>query len=261
MKNTLGKIKVLLAEDNEVNKLLAKSILQYWGFEFKIAHTGNEVMEMLAIEDFDVILMDIQMPEKSGTEAAHEIRNLQDEVKRAIPIIALTANALKGEEAKYKAAGMNEYLTKPFKEKELYQVIERVLNNKAKFGDRFVTDEEPTPSQPLYNLSLVREIAHGDEAFVKSLANIFVTTIPQTAKDMIKACKDGQFEQAGKLAHKLKSTIDTMQIISLKEDIRTIEHNAKNGVSGDNILALAGKVSSVLDEIALALREEFSLSR
>ncbi len=260
VKNSLGKIKVLLAEDNEVNKLLAKSILQYWGFEFKIAHTGIEVLDMLNAEDFDVILMDIQMPEKSGIEAAQDIRNLANETKRNIPIIALTANALRGEELKYKAAGMNEYLTKPFKEKELYQVIERVLNKNARFGGRFATEEEGTTAKPLYSMALVREIAHGDEGFVKNLANIFITTIPDTARQMLQACNDNQLEQAAKLAHKLKSTIDTMQVVLLKEDIRTIENNAKNGVPANSLVPLAQKTVAVLDEIALALREEFSIN-
>ena len=125
---SLGKIKVLLAEDNEVNKLLAKSILHHWGLEAKTAHTGFEAIEMLQNEDFDVILMDIQMPEKNGIEATQEIRNLPDEKKKNIPIIALTANALKGEEKKYLAAGMNDYLTKPFKEKELLEVIRKYVN-------------------------------------------------------------------------------------------------------------------------------------
>ncbi|RFM29440.1 PAS domain S-box protein [Deminuibacter soli] len=128
--NQLGQLKVLLAEDNDINQLLAKSILQYWGFETKVATNGNEAVQLVRKEQFDIILMDIQMPEKSGIEAAMEIRAMADKQKQQIPIIALTANALKGEEMKYFAAGMNDYLTKPFNEHELYTVITRVYQSK-----------------------------------------------------------------------------------------------------------------------------------
>jgi CheY-like chemotaxis protein len=98
LKNKLPNLKVLIAEDNEVNKLLAKRMLEHWGLTYKTAHTGFEVMELINAEHFDLVLMDIQMPDKNGIEATREIRNLTDETKRNIPIIALTANALKGEE-------------------------------------------------------------------------------------------------------------------------------------------------------------------
>ena len=130
VKNKLGKLKILLAEDNEINLLLARSILQYWGFEARVAVNGNEVIRLMQEEDFDIVLMDIQMPEKSGIDAAREIRAMTDPVKNSVPIIALTANALKGEEQKYFAVGMNDYLTKPFTEKELYTVIDRVYQPK-----------------------------------------------------------------------------------------------------------------------------------
>lgn len=130
VKNQLGKLKVLLAEDNDINQLLAKSILQHWGFETKVAYNGNEALQLLLKEPFDLVLMDIQMPEKSGIEAALEIRRLSDPAKSQVPIIALTANALKGEEIKYFAAGMNDYLAKPFSEHELYTVITRVYQSK-----------------------------------------------------------------------------------------------------------------------------------
>lgn len=128
--NRLGNLKVLLAEDNEINQLLARSVLQYLGFESKTASNGQEAIDLLQQEDFDVILMDIQMPVKGGVEATTEIRNLANEKKKHIPIIALTASTLKGEEARYLAAGMDAFIPKPFKEQELYNVIDKVLTGK-----------------------------------------------------------------------------------------------------------------------------------
>lgn len=87
MKNILPNIKVLIAEDNEVNKLLVKRMLEHWGMSYKTAHNGFEVLELVHSEDFDIILMDIQMPDKNGIDAAREIRNLADETKKILPLL------------------------------------------------------------------------------------------------------------------------------------------------------------------------------
>lgn len=267
----LGNLKVLLAEDNEVNQLLAKSILQYWGLESKIAITGSEVLELVKREEFDVILMDIQMPEKSGIEATTEIRNLQDPKKRNIPIIALTANALKGEEKKYLAAGMDDFLTKPFKANELHDVITRVIKNEGSFG-RDLRNHLPTQkafnvtpaavniTEPkLYDLRSVHDIARGSDEFVLMLVKIFLDTIPADSKTMVNACNEKKWDQVSKLAHKLKSTIDTMHIESIKENVRTVETDAKQGINKDALPALVFKINDVIEKTAILLRHEFKL--
>lgn len=125
--NKLGRLRVLLAEDNQINQMLAKRILQFWGFECVIANNGREALDWMEQEQFDLVLMDIQMPEINGIEATIEIRKMADAQKRHVPVVALTANALKGEEEKYFSVGINDYLVKPFTENELYSVIEKVL--------------------------------------------------------------------------------------------------------------------------------------
>lgn len=263
----LKKLRVLLAEDNEVNQLLAKSILQYWGFESKVATTGTEVIALMKKEDFDVVLMDIQMPEKSGIEAATEIRRFEDITKRNVPIIALTANALIGEEKKYMAAGMDDFLTKPFKEKELFDVIQRVFNNQGSFGrDLYSTTmEENKPDLPegekLYNLQSIFDLARGNEDFVITLVQIFLETIPPDTKAMVKACQEKKWDQVSKLAHKLKSTIDTIKVHSIKEIIRTIELDAKQGVNIAALPALVNKVDSVVEKISIDLRANYDVNK
>lgn len=264
-KNELGKLKILLAEDNEINQLLAKSILHFWGFESKVATTGHEVIELIENEDFDVILMDIQMPEKDGIEATEEIRNLTDLKKKNIPIIALTANALKGEEKKYIQVGMDDFLTKPFKQNDLYDVISRVLNNKGSFGRKINNHKNsisviyPDPSVKLYNLSLLNDIARGNDEFLISLTKIFVETIPPTSTQLKEACMNEEWDNASKLAHKLKSTIDSLQISSIKEDVRFIELNAKKLEHLSELSEIADKIEWVITKVTLQLKEEFPL--
>ncbi len=271
LKVDFGKLKVLLAEDNEVNQLLAQSILSYWGLNSKVASTGTQVIDLLKTEDFDVVLMDIQMPEKNGIEATREIRSLPDPKKSNIPIIALTANALKGEERKYIAAGMDDYLTKPFKEKELYEVISRVFKNEGSFGrdiygegynEAEVESSErfyPGLPEKLYDLSLVRELARGSQEFILSLTKIFIDTVPATVIEMKHAYTRKDWDTLSKLAHKIKPTIDTMCMTTIKEDIRTIEADAKHKVNTDGLPSLVNKIDWVVTQTTQQLKDEFSL--
>jgi len=120
---------VLVAEDVELNQFLAKHIMESWGCEVTIADNGRKAVEELQEQEFDLVLMDIQMPEMDGMEATRHIRALPDARKAAIPVIALTANALKGDSEKYLKAGMNDYLSKPFTEEQLFTVIQRNINH------------------------------------------------------------------------------------------------------------------------------------
>jgi CheY-like chemotaxis protein len=259
-------LRVLLAEDNDVNQLLAKSILQYWGAVTEIAVTGFEVLNLLHQDDFDVILMDIQMPEKSGIEAAIEIRKLTDLKKKNIPIIALTANGLKGEEKKYMSVGMDDFLTKPFKERDLYEVVDRVLQKKGCFNrsaEKGVSLIQKTlfdqvPNEKLYDLKVVEEIASGNKDFILSLVNIFLETIPQNSTEMLEAGERGEWDRVSKLAHKLKSTIDTLDITTIKTDIRTIELDAKKQLNVEAIKKLIFKVNKIIHTTAEQLRSQFS---
>lgn len=115
-------IHVLLAEDNRANQFLGKKMLGDLGYKVSIANHGKEACEMHAENDFDIILMDIQMPEMDGVEATEHIRKM-DEMKKSIPIIALTAHALVEEKNRYLQSGMSDYETKPFNIKDLHSKI------------------------------------------------------------------------------------------------------------------------------------------
>ncbi len=263
VENKLGALKVLLAEDNEINQLLTKGMLEFWGCKPKIASTGIQVMKLVEEESFDIILMDIQMPEKNGFETTREIRSLTDNTKRNIPIIALTANALQGEEAKYYAAGMNGYLTKPFSESALYEVISQTLAQATPSShtesNHQNTIMQTEPTEKLYDLTLVNELARGNEEFILNLSKIFIDTVPPTSREMVQECKKKNWEQVGKLAHKLKSTIDTMCINSLKDDIRLIEKNGKDKKNIDAIPGLVEKTDQVIEKVTQQLKAAFNL--
>lgn len=120
-------VKVLIVEDNQINQLVAKKFLEKWDIEFKIAENGEKALQIIIQEDFDVILMDIQMPVMDGYEASKRIRALPEEKYKKLPIIALTASVLLEIQNKIMAAGMNDFLIKPFNPDELYSKIKKYI--------------------------------------------------------------------------------------------------------------------------------------
>ncbi len=122
------RLNILLAEDNIVNQKLAVKILEKRRHRVVIAQNGRKVLDVLKTDHFDLILMDVQMPEMDGYEATGVIREKEKETGGHIPIIALTAHAMKGDREKCINAGMDDYLSKPIKADELFAVIENLAN-------------------------------------------------------------------------------------------------------------------------------------
>jgi signal transduction histidine kinase/CheY-like chemotaxis protein len=121
--HTITGLKVLLAEDNVVNQKVMIRFLERWNIEMEVVNNGEEALEALKESNFDVILMDLQMPKMDGYEASEQIRKLDDPYKRNTPIIALTAAALKEVREKVYASGMNDFVTKPFNPVDLEQKL------------------------------------------------------------------------------------------------------------------------------------------
>jgi CheY-like chemotaxis protein len=115
--------KILVAEDNYINQKLMEKLFQYKGWECKLVEDGTEAVNILEKEYFDIVLMDISMPDMDGYQATQLIRK----VNKEIPIIAITANAISGFREKCIECGMNDYISKPFRKEELFAVIEKFL--------------------------------------------------------------------------------------------------------------------------------------
>jgi CheY-like chemotaxis protein len=119
-------LKILLAEDNLINQKLAARLLEKQGWQVTIANNGKEAVELSEKGEFDMILMDIQMPEMDGLEATEEIRKREEVTGKHIPIIALTAHAFEEDKKKCLETGMNAYTTKPIRVRELFAIIEDI---------------------------------------------------------------------------------------------------------------------------------------
>ncbi|HEX2694352.1 MAG TPA: response regulator, partial [Acidobacteriota bacterium] len=127
-------LRILLAEDNPINQKVAVHILEKRGHRVRTAGNGNEVLDALDAEEFDVILMDVQMPVLDGFEATARIREREKRTRRHVPVIALTAHALKEDRKRCLAAGMDDYVSKPLKPEELFRTLDRVVREARKGG-------------------------------------------------------------------------------------------------------------------------------
>ncbi|HLX67045.1 MAG TPA: ATP-binding protein, partial [Puia sp.] len=202
---TLKDKRVLVVDDNDMNRLVATTILDNYRTVIFEAADGQEAVDFLRGESVDIVLLDIQMPVMSGLEAAEVIRR---EISETLPIIALTANAIRGESEKCLAAGMNDYLAKPFEEVALVRMIcEWVGRSGSRGGEAGVvgvsgdaTGEAAVVGNgkvgdaggpPLYGFERLEEIGQGDAVFLKKMVQLFVDTVPKVVEEMRAAAAKG----------------------------------------------------------------------
>ncbi len=195
--------------------------------------------------------MDVQMPEMDGIQATVNIRGLEDPLLAAIPIIALTANCQEEDLLKYEQAGMDDYLAKPITEAHL---LDTILSNSGGSAQRNGDSTE----NKLYDLNMIHSVSGGDGAFIKKMILLFIETVPQNVQELVDATQQKNWEHVSKMAHKLKSTIDSMGIRSIHDQIRAVEMNAKNKEQLERMPDMVRQVESVVSLCIRQLREELS---
>ena len=244
--------KVLLVDDNQMNRLVAATILTNHGAIITTAQNGKEAVEILEKILFDIVLMDIQMPVMDGVEATAIIRS---KISKGLPIIALTANAIKGDNDKYLAAGMNGYLSKPFIEKDLLNVVAFWL--KKMEGVKF-TCSNTNSSDKLYDLTILQNVGRGNNEFVEKMINLFISETPAKLIAMEQSYRLHDFKSMAEIAHQIKPVLDNLGVFSLKEPIRLIETMAQKAPNHTDMPLLLSKMITTLSLVIDALQNEIS---
>ena len=246
--------RILLVEDNEMNRLVATTVLEHYDVDFKEAVNGEEAIAMLRKEKFDLVLMDVQMPVMNGIAATHFIRA---HISTSIPIIALTANAIKGESDKCLDAGMNAYISKPFEEAVLVRTIASLLGKEIAAAPQ--ETDNAAGKEDLFDLGNLRKLSHGDEVFVARVVSLFIKTAPASFNEMKNALHSNDFEKIRSVAHSLKPSIDNLGIASMKTRIREIESYPFNPHSTEDLHKLIEESAEIISTVIVSFQKQFAV--
>ncbi len=226
-------VRVLIVEDNKVNQLLVKNMLKKFGFEnFEAAENGKVALSKLREQEFDIILMDIQMPEMDGYEITREIRTRMRNEVRNIPIIALTADASEKEKVKARESGMNDYVVKPYTPEELYSTLLKFIPENTNLPHSALRNEVSTSLHrisPGMDLDFLDKFTGGDQELTIQLIEIFLKQVPEAIEKLNYSVPKKDWKETHAVAHKLKSSIAIFEFHELKKLITNIEEYARDG--------------------------------
>jgi PAS domain S-box-containing protein len=233
--------KILVVEDNDVNQKVILIYLEKAGIIADIAHNGREAVELLEKGyEYDLLIMDLQMPEMNGFQTAVYIRQ---KLELKVPIVAMTASALRNERMKCFELGMNEYVTKPFVPAELFRHLRRLLLKK---GGSSVVENDFSEPTGLYNLSYLYEME--DTEYFCEVLQLFLTTTPVLLEEIKTEAMYENWDSVYQKAHKLKSSVSILQMSDLLELVSRVEQQAKERKELENI---PKEVSALLDKFSV----------
>ena len=208
-------LRILLAEDNYVNQQLALGLLKKRGHRVAVAGNGQEAVEALEKERFDLVLMDVQMPVMGGIEATAVIRAKEDQNGGHVPIIAVTAHAMDGDRERCIEAGMDGYVSKPIRAQRLDEAIESLVKTSRPGQELLLPaleeggrpDMGGTPGNAMFDIEAALDFHGGDEEFLKRMARMFLESCPKMISDIETAIGRGDAKALKRNTHVLKGTV------------------------------------------------------
>jgi len=239
-----GNMKILIVDDNALNRELACFILKDYSVKFKAAASGQEALDLLKNETFDVVLMDVQMPVLDGRETTRKIR---EELKLTIPVIALTAFSQPAEKQRCLDAGMDAYLSKPVKEKELFELLE-------------VFAPETLFSENLIDIHYLNGIATDNKEYIDTVILKIAETLPSEIAALRQAVEANDHELVNRLSHDMKTTFAILGLDdSLSEPIRFLESWNSTGKVNGKVKKMMELIESTGEKVIIQIRENFSV--
>jgi len=230
-----GGANVLLAEDNKVNQILAVALLQKQGHSVTVAENGREALHQFERRDFDLVLMDVQMPEIDGIEAAKRIRKIESGSTRHIPIIAMTAHGMTGDRERCLEAGMDDYVSKPIDPAELMSKVNKALGH---FED--------------FDRARALEMVGGDTAVFVEIAKIFIDQAPERVGVIRRALAEGDMHAVRRGAHSLKGSSASLAFQRVLDLSARVEVAAGDG--NPSLAQLVDELDAAIDTGIQALR-------
>ena len=248
-------LRVLIAEDNPVNRELAAALMTALGHQFETATNGHAVLAAVEKSDFDVVLMDIQMPGLDGLEASREIRRREQaraekegSPTRHLPIIALTAHAMKGDREDCIAAGMDDYVAKPIRRKELVAALDRLCPPSIE-----AKTDLAVPSEPAFEPAKLLDEIDRDTKLLRKLAAVYFEYTPALVKTIQDTAASGQMTDLQRAAHTLKGSL--VQFVARPATRCAVQLEEAARLGSDTVTALTAELVGELKRFDEALRK------
>ena len=252
-----GKLKILVVEDNEINQLIINKLLNDWGVEITNAGNGVEAIDMIRDHMFDIVLMDIEMPEMNGYEATSRIRKQLPDPKNKIPILAMTAHASAKEKEKCFASGMNDYISKPFDPADVRIKIIQLTFASVPVQEKNQSNSLSGNAPGRYtNLTFLKEMSDDNDSFIRDFINLFMQNAPESLAQLQQHLRQKEWEQIRQVAHKIKPSFNYLGLKELHEAAAKIEDYARQGIHLDEIPALIEKIVKTCSYAFLELQDE-----
>lgn len=252
---------ILLAEDHILNQKLAVAYLGGFGLQVDLAENGEEAIKKLKAKHYDLILMDIQMPVLDGYHASKKIR---EEINSIVPIIAMTAHTMPNEKEKCLSFGMNDYLSKPFKEIELFNIVNQYLGangNTVTESIESSTENNSTSSKhyAIIDPNHLYSLSRGNNAFIKDIVQLFLDQNPLELSEIEKAIDQQNYASISSIAHKMKTSVGFIGIEQLLAPLNKLEKLAISQGNTNDINSLFSEVKitcqKAIGELTVFLKE------
>lgn len=221
-----GPLKILLAEDNPINQRLALALLEKHGHRVTVVGDGEQAVDAIRKDTFDLILMDVQMPKLDGLQATREIRMLESRTGRRTPIIAMTAHAMPTDRQRCLASGMDEYLAKPIRAQELAQIIDDVVGTRTAEQESTSQDEEPPAVGGLVDWERAMMTVGGDRGLLRELIEVFLQERVEMLGAIRHAIDVRDAKELRRASHSLKGALLHLGVPEPAEFARQIEDSA-----------------------------------
>lgn len=241
--DTFSQLSVLIADDEEYNLFLLKNILQKWNVSFKEVKNGKEAIKAVCNEHFNIVLMDINMPEINGIEAAKEIMRCDAETK----IIAVTAATEQLDQKECFEAGMKGFLFKPFSEKDLFEKINSLIQEESENAQTTVL------TQPV-NIAELRRLAGNDEKFLNEMIQLFIKSMETGISGIETAIKNENTNGVSENAHKMAAPVKHIGATHLYENIKRLEKLAKQSAEMEKLKPVYQEIKTEIEEINKTLK-------
>ena len=221
--SSLPPLNILVAEDTPFNQKYIRRLLDSWQCRATIVDNGRLAIETLAKQDFDLVLMDVQMPEMDGLTATARIREEEKHTSRHVPIIAMTAHAMRGDRERCIEAGMDDYVSKPISSSTLREAIYRVVPLSVGEAGSATADEPLEPVADAGELKALLEAFNNDGAFFKDVADMFIADYPPMVETVKKAIAEEDGPLLSRTSHALKGMAGNFQVDGAADVARQLE--------------------------------------